>query len=259
MMARRPSLRAWVVGALLALAATPAPALAATEAATLRHQPWSFDGMFGRFDRAQAQRGLQVFRQVCANCHGLEFVAFRDLEGIGYDQEQIKAIAAQWEVTDGPDDQGEMFTRPAGSADRVPSPYANVKAAAAANGGKAPPDLSLMVKARFGGADYVYSLLIAYGQDPGAHEVPEGSNYNPAFPGAAIAMPQPLYGDDVEYADGTAATLDQEAKDVAAFMAWAAEPTMEERKRLGLTTMLYLIVLGALIFASKRKVWRALH
>lgn len=233
---------------------------AAGEAIALPEQPWSFSGIFGTFDDAQLQRGLQVYLQVCSVCHGMKFLAYRNLADIGYSEDQIKAIAAQYEVTDGPDDEGEMFTRPAVPADRFVSPYPNDQAAAAANNGALPPDLSLMAKARAGGADYIYALLgLGYHDPPEDFALTEGLSYNAYFPGHQIAMAQPLYGDDVEYADGTPATIEQEARDVAAFLAWAAEPKMEERKEIGFRVVLYLLVLTAMFYAVKRKVWRNVH
>jgi len=221
---------------------------------------WSFEGVFGRFERPALQRGLQVYLEVCANCHGLKYVAYRDLELIGYDEDQVKAIAAQYEVEDGPNEDGEMFTRPARPADHFVSPYPNAKAAAAANGGAAPPDLSLIYKAREGGADYLHALLTGYGHEPPAGvEMTAGLNYNPFFASGQIAMPQPLYGDDVTFADGSEATIEQEARDVATFLAWAAEPNLERRKHMGLSAMLFVIVLTGLFYASKRKVWSGLH
>jgi cytochrome c1 len=234
-------------------------AQAAADAAQPPAQKWSFDGIFGSFDRAATQRGLQVFLEVCGNCHGLDLVAYRNLAEIGYDEDQVKAIAAQFSVEDGPDEEGEMFTREARPSDAFVSPYRNAKEAAMINGGALPPDLSLMYKARMGGADYMYALLIGYEEDTGDHGVPEGLFYNPYFPGGATAMPPPLYGDDVEYADGTEATIEQESKDVTVFLAWAAEPNLDARKRLGTKVLLFLIVLTALLYATKRKVWRDLH
>ena len=235
------------------------PAIAAGEAETPPAQPWPFEGVFGQFEHHQLQRGLQVYLGVCANCHGLALVAYRDLELIGYDEDQIAAIAAQYEVEDGPDEDGEMFMRPARASDRFVAPYPNDKAAAAANGGKAPPDLSLMYKARAGGADYIHALLTGYQDPPADVEVPAGASYNPYFPARFIVMPPPLYGDDVAYDDGTVASVEQEARDVAAFLAWAAEPTLDRRKRMGLAVILFTIVMTGLFYASKRKVWSALH
>ena len=222
-------------------------------------QNWSFDGIFGMFDRGELQRGLQVYLEVCANCHSLEYVAYRNLTEIGYDETQIKAIASQYEVEDGPNSDGEMFTRAARPSDYFVKPYANDVEAALMNNGALPPDLSLIYKARSGGADYLYALLTGYEEEADNHEMPEGLYHNPYFPGGAIAMPQPLYGDDVEYADGTSASIEQESRDVSAFLSWAAEPKLNERKKLGMKVLLFLAVLSALLFASKRKIWREVH
>lgn len=257
--APRLGLAGMLAGLMIAGAVAAGPAVAIGEAQAPAAQAWSFEGIFGRFRHPDVQRGLQVYLQVCANCHGLELVAYRDLAGIGYSEDQIAAIAAEYEVEDGPDENGDMFQRPARPSDRFVSPYANDKAAAAANGGKAPPDLSLMYKARAGGADYIRALLTGYEDAPAGIEVPAGAGYNPYFPGHFIVMPQPLYGDDVAYADGTGATIEQEARDVASFLAWAAEPSLDKRKRMGLAVMLFTIVMTGLFYASKRKVWSALH
>ena len=222
-------------------------------------QSWSFNGMFGTFDRAAAQRGLQVYREVCAACHSLELVHFRQLAGIGYKEDQIKAIAAEVEVTDGPNDEGDMFERKGLPADKFPSPFPNAKAAAASNNGKAPPDLSLMTKARFNGPDYLYALLTGYTDAPSGVEVPEGGNYNTYFPGHVIAMAAPLSDDAVEYQDGTKATVAQMSRDVTVFLSWAAEPELEERKAMGIKVLLFLIFFTGLLFAVKRKVWEDVH
>jgi cytochrome c1 len=235
-------------------------AQAAGGAKQLPAREWSFDGIFASFDRAEVQRGLQVYLEICANCHGLEYVAYRDLGMIGYDEDQIKAIAAEYEVEDGPDDEGEMFMRAARPADRFVSPYPNTKYAAAMNNGAVPPDLSLMYKARADGANYLHALLTGFEEEPPeGFEVMDGLSYNPYFPGNQIAMAQPLWGDDVEYADGTEATIEQEAHDVTAFLAWAAEPNLEHRKGLGITVLLFVLVMTGLFYASKRKVWSDLH
>jgi ubiquinol-cytochrome c reductase cytochrome c1 subunit len=221
---------------------------------------WSFDGMFGTFDRGAAQRGFQVYQEVCAACHSLKLVAYRNLSGIGLSEDQIKAIAAEVEVTDGPNDEGEMFQRPARPSDRFVKPFANDNAARAANNGALPPDLSLMVKARKGGADYLHALLTGYKEEPPAGiKLSEGMNYNLYFPGNQIAMAPPVADDAVEYADGTKATADQIATDVATFLAWAAEPELEERKRLGIKVLLFLIVLTAMMYALKRQIWSDQH
>ena len=255
------SVRLWLMTMILVFTTTTGTglALAASNSVQPDEQHWSFNGIFGKFDRQEVQRGLQVYLEVCSSCHGLEYVAYRNLEEIGYNEEQIKAIASQYEVEDGPNTVGEMFSRPARPSDYFKSPYANDMEAKMMNNGALPPDLSLIYKARPGGADYIYSLLTGYEEDSESHEIPEGLYYNPYFPGGAVAMPQPLYGDDVEYLDGTEATIEQEARDVAVFLTWAAEPSLESRKKLGIKVLLFLAVLSALLYASKRKVWREIH
>ncbi|MFO1071511.1 MAG: cytochrome c1 [Geminicoccaceae bacterium] len=221
----------------------------------IKERSWPTDGMFGSFDRAATQRGLQVYREVCSACHSLHFVAFRTLTELGYTEDEVKAFAAQATVNDGPNDQGDMFDRPGIPADRFPSPFPNEQAAAAANGGKAPPDLSLMAKAREDGTSYIYSLLTSYEEPPAGIEVPPSGHYNIAFPGHVVAMPPPLSPDQVTYADGTPATVDQMAADVAEFLTWAAEPKLEARKHTGVKVLLFLIVMTGLTFALKRKIW----
>ena len=229
-------------------------AVAAGNETPLPKQTWSFSGIFGSFDNSSIQRGLQVYLEVCANCHGLQYVAYRNLSEVGYGEEQIKSIAAQYEIEDGPDSEGAMFTRPGRPSDYFANPYANDEEAAYMNNGAMPPDLSLIYKARPGGADYIYAVLTGYEED-NQHEIPDGLYFNTFFPGQAIAMPQPLYGDDVEYQDGTEPTIEQQAKDVTSFLAWAAEPNLNARKKMGLKVILFLIALTALLYASKRKVW----
>lgn len=249
---RLRSILVLAAGGLLAAGA----AQAAGEAEHPHDMSWPHEGIFGTFDRPAVQRGFQVYREVCAACHGVKYLAFRNLADVGYNEDQIKAIAAEYTVTDGPNDQGEMFERAGIPSDRVPPPYPNDEAAAVANGGKAPPDLSLVVKAREGGEDYLYSLLVGYEEEPPADvEVPEGGYYNPYFGGHIIAMPQPLSDEQVTYADGTPATVAQMSADVTEFLAWVAEPKLEERKRTGLMAMLFMIVLTGLLFAWKRKIW----
>ncbi len=221
---------------------------------------WSFQGMFGTFDRGAAQRGFQVYQEICAGCHSLRLVAYRNLSGIDLSEDQIKAIAAEFEVTDGPNDEGEMFQRPARPSDRFVSPFANANAARAANNGALPPDLSLMTKARKGGADYLHALLTGYKEEPPAgFKLGEGMNYNAYFPGNQIAMAPPVSDDAVEYADGTKASADQIASDVTTFLSWAAEPELEERKRMGIKVLLFLFVFTAMLYALKRQVWRDQH
>ncbi len=240
-----------------------------------RHAEWSFAGPFGHYDVAQLQRGLKVYKEVCSACHGLDRVAFRDLEELGYSEEQVKTFAADYEVEDGPDADGEMFTRAAVGSDYFPSPFPNQEAAAASNNGAAPPDFSLLAKARAvergfpwfvfdiftgyaeNGPDYIYSLLLGYDEEKPEHiELPDGVYYNPYFiSSAGLAMAKPIDDDMVDYDDGAPQTLEQYSKDVAAFMMWAAEPKLEERKKIGLRVMLFLLLFGALLWLTKRKVW----
>jgi ubiquinol-cytochrome c reductase cytochrome c1 subunit len=235
-----------------------APARAAEEV-HIPSQDWSFAGLFGSFDTAAQQRGLQVYTEVCSGCHGLSLVAFRNIEDFGYGEEEIKAFAAGFSVVDGPDDDGEMFDRDGIPSDYFPSPFANDKAAAAANNGAIPPDLSLVAKSRKGGPDYIYALLTGYEEPPADFEMLEGLSYNTAFPGHQISMASPLFDDGVTYADGTPATAEQMAHDVATFLMWAAEPDLVNRKRTGIKVMLFLIVFTGLLYATKRKVWSDLH
>ena len=242
---------------LLILAASPA--LEAAETKHPKSPGFSFQGPFGTYDRAALQRGYQVYQEVCAACHALKYFAFRNLMEIGFDEAQAKAIAAEFEVTDGPDAEGEMFERPGVLADHMPPSFANDNAARAANNGALPLDLSLIVKARVGGEDYLYSLLTGYEDPPADTELGEGMEYNPYFGGAQIGMPPPLVDDGVEYADGTAASVDQMARDVSTFLAWASEPDMEHRKQMGIKVMIFLVLLTVLLYMVKRKVWRDIH
>ncbi|SDF47168.1 ubiquinol-cytochrome c reductase cytochrome c1 subunit [Limimonas halophila] len=242
--------------ALLALAAG-VPAQAAGEGKIADHE-FGFEGIFGTIDRAAAQRGLQVYNEVCAQCHSLKRVAFRSLKDLGYTEEQVEGIAAQYKVTDGPNDQGEMYERTAEPKDFFPEPFKNDKAAAAVYG-VAPPDLSLMTQARPDGANYLYALLTGYEEAPEDFDLPQGAYYNTAFPGHAIKMPAPLSDGQVNYQDGTEATVAQMAHDVTVFLHWAAEPHMEERKRMGIGVVLFLLVFTGVLYATKRKIWRDLH
>ncbi len=244
--------------AALFLTSTSGSALAA-EGAPLETRSWPHKGIFGTFDRAALQRGFQVFKEVCSGCHSAKYLRFRDLTGIGLDMDTIKALASEYTVTDGPDDQGEMFERPAKPFDVFPPPFPNPQAARAANGGALPPDLSLIIKARKGGEDYVHSLLLGYGEPPAGEHGPEGAYYNRYFPGGWIAMPPPLSDGLVEYPDGTPATVDQMASDVTQFLAWLSDPTLEERKGVGLKYMLFVLVMTGIFYAYKRKVWSRIH
>ncbi len=243
---------------VLLATATGGPAGAA-EAEPLPSRKWSFGGLFGTFDAAARQRGLQVYKEVCAGCHGLGFIAYRDLEALGYDGDEVKAMAAENTVQDGPNADGEMFERPALPSDRWVPPFANDNEARASNNGALPPDLSLITKARKGGADYLYGLLVGYEEAPDNVTVQEGLYFNRYFPGQQIAMPPPLAEDAVEYSDGTPASVEQMAVDVTQFLAWAAEPETEERKRMGVKVLLFLIVFTAMLYAVKRKVWADIH
>ncbi len=220
---------------------------------------WSFNGIFGEFDRASLQRGFQVYKEVCASCHSIRLVSYRNLAALGYSEKEIKAIAAEYEVTDGPNDEGEMFQRKAKPSERFVKPFPNDQAPRAANNGALPPDLSLMTKARPHGTDYVYALMTGYEDAPKGVKVPEGTYYNSAFRGGLIAMLPPLSKDAVTYADGTPATVERLAEDVTTFLAWVAEPEMEERKQLGIKVMLFLLVFTGLLYALKRKIWADLH
>lgn len=234
-------------------------ARAAGPAIDLPQHDWSFSGIFGTYDRAAKQRGFQVYKNVCASCHALSYVAYRNLADLGYNEDEIKAIAAEATVVDGPNDEGEMFERPAIPADRFASPFPNEQAARFANNGAYPSDLSLIVKARPDGANYVRALLVGYVDPPSDFTLMDGMNYNAYFPGHQIAMAQPLWGDDVEYADGTPATIEQQAEDLTVFLAWAAEPEMEQRKTAGVMTILFLLVFTGLLYATKRKIWADVH
>jgi len=230
-------------------------AVAAGAGGTITERDWTFSGPFGYFDKASLQRGFQVYREVCSGCHGLDYIAFRNFADLGYNEAEIKAIAASFDVMDGPNEEGEMFARPGIPADRYPNPFANENAARAANGGAYPPDLSLIVKARPNGANYLYSLLTGYMDAPADAAVPEGMHYNSAYSGHMIAMPQPLYGGDVTLADGSDSSIEALATDVVAFLAWTAEPELETRKRTGLAAMLFLLVMCFVSYGSMRYVW----
>jgi ubiquinol-cytochrome c reductase cytochrome c1 subunit len=238
---------------------TGSQALGAEGALAPIEKDWHHDGIFGTFDRAAAQRGFQVYREVCSACHGLDYIAFRHLQDIGFSEEQVRALAAEYQITDGPNDEGEMIEREARPSDQVPSPYANEGEARVANGGALPPDLSLITKARAEGTDYLYSLLQGYTEPPAGEEAPEGMYYNAYYPGHWIAMPPPLTEGGVTYTDETEASIEQMANDVTAFLTWAAEPTLEARKQAGLKVMLFLIILTALLYATKRKIWSDMH
>lgn len=234
-------------------------AFAAGDAPTPPKQDWSFSGPFGTYDKAALQRGYKVYSEVCAACHAMKRVHFRNLEDLGYNEGQIKNIASNYTVMDGPDSEGEMFERPARLSDPFPSPYPNKEAAKAANGAY-PPDLSLITKARAHGADYIHALLTGY--DDAAHHgvtLSEGQYWNKYMPGHIIAMAPPLSDGQIAYEDGSPQTLDQYSKDVSHFLTWAAEPEMEHRKRLGIQVLLFLLVFTGIMYGVKKKIWSDVH
>lgn len=271
----------------LALAAGALTAASAAAAATTEREPreveWTFDGPFGTFDQAQLQRGYRVYHEVCSRCHSMNLMSFRNLGQPGgpfYDPRYpnpntspyVRAIAAESQVPDVDPDTGDANRRAATSADRFPAPFPNEIAARASNGGALPPDLSDIVKAREGGASYVYSILTGYTPPPAGLTVGPNQHYMPYMPGdmtsswhgnprrvpvgGFIAMPQPLNGNDVEFDDGTRPTLDQEARDVSAFLAWASEPHQVQRRQTGFAVMAYLLIFAGIVYLSYRRIWR---
>ena len=265
----------WIVGlgfvsALLVAFFMPREKVEPT-AASAYHLPekevhFSFDGPFGKYDRQQLQRGFQVYQEVCAACHSMKLVAFRDLEEIGFSKPEVKALASQWktEVPSINPDTGEPATRKAIPSDYFPAPYANETAARAANNNALPPDMSLLAKAREGGPHYIYSIITGYQNQPADllkkfpdAKTPTGLHYNPYFANLNIAMPPPLVADgQVTYADGTKASVDQMAQDVSAFLMWAAEPKLENRHRWGMMVLIYLLIATGLAYGAYRNIWR---
>ncbi|MCR5877370.1 cytochrome c1 [Phenylobacterium sp. J367] len=262
---------------------TAAPALSAGYPEEPKNVAWGFEGPFGRFDKAQLQRGYKVYREVCAACHAMSLVSFRNLGQKGgpfYDEKYpnpndnpyVKALAKDIQVADVDSETGDAIQRPATSADRFPSPFPNEAAARASNGGAYPPDLSVIAKARAGGPRYIYSVLTGYENPPAGLTLGAGTYYNPYFPGdltaywkgdhhsvpkgGAIAMAPPLGTDKVTFDDGTKSTVHQQGMDVTAFLMWAAEPKMEERKEFGFGAMIYLLILTVLLWFSYRRIWR---
>jgi ubiquinol-cytochrome c reductase cytochrome c1 subunit len=241
---------------MISLAASPA--LAAGGHEPEKHD-WSFNGVLGSFDKPALRRGYQVYMEVCSFCHGVEFIAFRNLTEIGLTEDEAKAAAEAVQIEDGPDDNGLMFMRPGRLSDRMPSPFPNEAAARASNGGALPPDLSLITKARPFGPDYLFALLTGFEDPPEGVEISPGMSYNPFFSGQQIAMFSPLYDDAVFYEDGTVATLEQMAEDITQFLMWTAEPKLEDRKRMGLGVMIFLVILTGMFIAVKRRVWADIH
>jgi cytochrome c1 len=248
-------MRKLVLAAALA-ALLPAAAIAA-EGVELPKQEWSFNGVFGKFDKEQVQRGFQVYKEVCSTCHSLNYIAFRNLEALGYSEDQIKSLAAEYQIEDGPDDSGDMFKRKGKPSDYFPRPFPNDQAARASNGGALPPDLSVIVKARKGGPDYVYNLLLGYDTPPADMHMNPGMSYNKYFAqgGFQIAMPQQVKDGVVTFADGTPNDAKQIAKDVTAFLMWTAEPKMEIRHATGLRVILFTLLFTVLAYCLKRRIW----
>ena len=232
-----------------------APAQAAGGSVSLPEVKFSFDGIFGTYDRASAQRGFQVYKEVCSACHSMRLMSYRNLRELGLSEAQVAAIAATVEVQDGPNDDGQMFDRPGRPSDRFRRPFANDAPARARNNGALPPDLSVIAKAREGGAHYIYALLTGYADPPAGVTLMDGMNYNKYFAGNQIAMGAPLNPDQVEYADGTKATVEQMARDVSTFLNWAAEPELEQRRAMGVKILIFLTIMAGLAYAVKRKVW----
>ena len=240
-----------------------------------KEMSWSFTGPFGTYDKAQLQRGLKVYKEVCSACHSMNLVAFRTLSDLGYSEAQVKAFAAEYTIQDGPNVDGDMFDSPGKPSDYFPAPFPNEQAAAASNGGAAPPDMSLLAKARgvergfpqfvfdiftqyaAGGPDYIHSLLTGYNETPPeGMKIPEGTHYNPYFAnGVSLKMPPPLLDGQVTYDDGSPETVDQYSQDVSAFLMWAAEPHMETRKKTGFRVVIFLLLFAGLMYLTKRRVW----
>ncbi len=272
----RSTLTAWALAVSLSGVAAAA-AHAQVEADTPAPQHWSFSGPFGEYDAEQLQRGFKIYREVCSTCHSLKLLSFRNLAdpgGPGFTEAQAAAIAATFQVTDGPNDKGQMFQRPGKISDYFPPPFANDQTARAALGGGLPPDMSDLAKARTydegfpgfifdaftmyqeQGPDYIHAILNGYTSAPSGFPLAPGTYYNKYFPGHAIHMPQPLHDGQVQYGDGTPETLDQYGRNVAAFLMWAAEPKLDQRKQLGFQVMIFLIVFTGLLYFTKKKVWR---
>jgi cytochrome c1 len=277
-----------LAGIIAALVVVPGAALAEeTGHSEIARQPWSFSGFTGQFDKAQLQRGFQVYQQICSNCHSLKRLAFRNLVQPGgpeFPEASVKALAAEWpnKITDGPNDEGKMFERPPMLSDPILGPYKNDKEARAAQNGALPPDLSLMARARGvernppwyihpflmlgdifesyqeGGADYIYALMTGFSDPPAGFKLVDGKFYNKAFPGHQISMPPPLSDGAVPYQDGTPQKVENYARDVAAFLSWAADPSLDQRKRIGWQVILYLIVTTALLYIGKKRIWSAI-
>jgi ubiquinol-cytochrome c reductase cytochrome c1 subunit len=243
---------------LILLSANPIAAISEEAKVKLIETNWSFDGLFGTFDRSSLQRGYQVYQEVCSGCHSVQHLSYRNLYETGgpeFSKEEVKAIASQFEVIDGPNSEGEMFTRQARLSDKFVKPYLNIEASTAANGGAYPPDMSVLAKARAGGANYIYSLLLGYEDPPQGFKLDDGVYYNKYMPGQKIKMSSPLMEGLVEYSDGTEASIEKMAKDITTFLVWSSEPHLEMRHKTGFKTIIYLIILLSLVYLSKKKVW----
>jgi ubiquinol-cytochrome c reductase cytochrome c1 subunit len=240
------------------LLAVLAPVAGSAEDTQPKQIVWPFDGMTGRVDRQSAQRGFQVYKQVCSACHSMNLVTYRSLTGLGFTSDEIKALAAEKQVDD-IDDNGQPKQRPGSPQDHFVPPFPNEKASRAANGGAYPPDLSLIIKAREQGPNYVYSILTGFATAPSTETPVANKYYNPYFPGHWISMPPPLSEGVVTYQDGTPATVDQMARDVVSFLQWAAEPEMEQRKSMGLKVLMFLFVMTGFFYAAKKRIWKKIR
>ena len=243
---------------LIFLLTLPTSVKVAESKADLLKVNWSFKGLTGKFDRSSLQRGYQVYQEVCASCHSMQYLSYRNLGEKGgpeFTLEEVKAIAGNFLVVDGPNSEGEMFERAGRPSDKFVSPYPNVNSAIAANGGAYPPDMSVLVKARTGGANYIYSVLMGYEDAPDGFSLDDGVYYNKYMDGQKIKMPNPLADDLIEYSDGTNATQEQMAKDVTTFLTWSAEPHLEARHKTGIKVMIYLILLAGLVYFSMKRLW----
>jgi ubiquinol-cytochrome c reductase cytochrome c1 subunit len=232
----------------------------------IEKESWSFQGFFGKFDHAQVRRGFQVYKDVCAACHSMDLLAYRNLQTVGFTEDEVKAIAESVQVMDGPNDAGEMFERPGKASDPFKAPFPNEQAARAANNGALPPDLSLIARSRAGkgflgyeGADYLHALLTGYEEPPADFQLQDGMSYNTAFKGHQIAMPQPLSDEAITFDDGAPNDLESLSKDVSVFLTWAGEPALESRHLTGLKAVLFLVVFTLLFYAAKRKIWARIH
>ncbi len=245
---------------ILILALSPVSlAQAATEAVKPMSLEWSFNGPFGYYDKAAMQRGYKIYREVCSACHSMKRIYFRNLADLGYTEDEIKALAGQYVVEDGPNDEGDMFERAALPSDHFISPFANDNAAKFANGGALPPDLSLITRARANGSNYVYSLLTGFENAPEGEEVADGQYWNKYFPGHKLSMAPPLMDGLVAYEDGTPETVEQYAQDISHFLTWAADPHMEERKKTGFRVMIFLLIFAGVMYAVKKITWKDVH